>query len=347
MTAGTAPLQVSSTLNIQRTIMTFLDNSNYLEEVEKLFLNSESLDIAVAFFGKDAFPLLANSMNKEIRIVCNLESGACNPFLIEEAQGLKNIKIRTNNKLHAKTLIQHNQTIIGSANISANGLSFEGIETIGWLETGISTTDDQIITSAKNWYEELWSKSSEIKFNELEKHKKLWKFKRNNRSLNALNKSILTAVKDSPHEFIDRAIYFAIYRDDEPSKEALETFKKVKEHHLKLADEIDFYEGWNDLPDDAYLISVHVGPRYGVNIDGIYETPKNPLIEKFNTGNNESNTIKICYKVNDIYGFRLTAQDKKIIKANIKNLFSCEQAIEGEAFLIPITEAITKLKNLI
>ncbi len=111
--------------------MKFLSKENYHGEIERAFSNNESLDIAVAFWGKDALSLFDPKPEKKIRIVCNLESSACNPFLIKKLREYGNIHVKTNKYLHAKVLLQKSLAIIGSANISANGLSFEDSELNG------------------------------------------------------------------------------------------------------------------------------------------------------------------------------------------------------------------------
>lgn len=134
--------------------MKFLHNRNYRQEIEQLFENDEELDIAIAFFGKDALSFFKKT-RKKIRIICNLESGACNPNLIEEVGKLDNITIKTNSKLHAKILIQKSTVLIGSANMSANGLSLEGKEIEGWFEAGILTSDENIINNSQEWFKHL------------------------------------------------------------------------------------------------------------------------------------------------------------------------------------------------
>lgn len=152
--------------------MKFINNKNYHKEIENLFSKEENLDIAVAFFGKDAIKLFNDAKNKKIRVVCNLESGACNPFLIENILKISNVHVKTNHRLHAKTLIVNDTVIIGSANISSNGLSLEGNESSGWIETGVLTSSINIVSESKIWFDHVWNDSLKVVHNDLGKYKK-------------------------------------------------------------------------------------------------------------------------------------------------------------------------------
>jgi len=323
--------------------MKFLHNENYGKEIKKVFSNNKNLDLAVAFFGKDSFDLFKSTKGKDIRVICNLQSGACNPFLIEKIIKKNNIQVKTNQRLHAKTLIQKDAVIIGSANISSNGLSLEGSEISGWIETGILTSSSHVISSSKSWFESTWTDSIEIANKDLEVYKKLWLKKRNHRCINNSELSIIEAATNNIDTFHDRKIYFAIYRDNKPSDEAIEAYEAAKASHSSLSEHIDFFEEWSDLPDDSHLISIYVGRKYGVYFDGIYKTHHNKLIEKFEGSDGKTSEIILCFKEKEILGYKLTSKDKDRIKTNIKSLMACREVEPGEAFLVPLAEGISKL----
>jgi len=160
--------------------MRFLEGNSYSQEIERLFLNNSRLDVAVAFFGIDVFPLI-NESSKPIRIICNLESGACNPYLIKKVLKLANIEVKTNRRLHAKTLIQDECVVLGSANISANGMSLEGKEIEGWIETGVCTDSSEVIRDSKEWFKNLWESSTVVTVNSLENFIDNWRLKQGQR----------------------------------------------------------------------------------------------------------------------------------------------------------------------
>jgi hypothetical protein len=281
--------------------------------------------------------------NKPIRIVCNLESGACNPYLIRKVLGLDNITVKTNSRLHAKTLIQKDRAIIGSANISANGLSFEDEETSGWLETGLLTTAPEVISDSNKWFHDLWQGSHSFSVEELDGYIEKWKSKRDFRTLEKTKLSIFDAALRNKDAFKDRKIYFAIYRDDSSSDEAVEAYEDAKLSSGSFGEQFDFYEDWSDLPCNSYLINIYVGPKYRVRIDGITKTHHKTLINEFVKEDGEKGEITLMYKEDNIQGHKLSNEDKVIIRGNIKGLFQCKQSLPDGGFLVPLSEGIDSL----
>ena len=75
---------------------------------------------AVAYWGKDATKRtgLAEHPNRaEVRVICDLLSGACNPNEIEELTRI-GVQVKTLDRLHAKVWISGHDVIVGSANAS-------------------------------------------------------------------------------------------------------------------------------------------------------------------------------------------------------------------------------------
>lgn len=326
--------------------MMYLHNDNYYEEVNKLFENNEDLDIAVAFLGYGSKILFDANRNKKIRIICNFDSGACNPKLVEELRDYENICIKSDAYLHAKTLIQNHSLIIGSANLSANGLSLEGAELTAWTEIGILLNDDKVISESKLWFEDLWNNSSLITDNDIKKQKQNWKKRRKTRpdiEIENSKKSLIEAAL-SGEQLTDREIYFAIYYDF-ASMEAETAFEEIK-FNEKPHDLFDFYEDWLTLPDNANLISIHVGPRGGIEIDGLFETPENPITQQFINKNKQTSSIKICFSRNKIEGYKLSSNDIKTIKQNFKYLLNGKKLCQSdEAYVVPLYDWIEEVKK--
>lgn len=315
--------------------MKFLKTDNYHDEISKLFRNDESLDIAVAFLGKDALHLFKLNPNKTIRVVCNFESGACNPKLVEKIMKYSNVEIRSNHSLHAKVLLQNGTMIIGSANLSANGLSLEGSELTAWKEAGLVIKDDCTIRDTKSWFDDLWIDSTLITLNDIDTQSVNWKKRRFTRPIKKSKESLIETAMTGNENMKDREIYFSIYRDY-ASDDALLAYKKVQSENEQISDIIDFYEGWSELPDNAYLISIYLGPRGGVEVDGIYQMPEEAMIKSFSTENNEIGEIKICFKKTNILGYKLTNKDKLLIRKNIEFLRKHRNFKQDEACLIPL-----------
>jgi len=129
------------------------------ESVAK-FLKSEDIEIAlaVAFWGGDAMKRLgiAEWKAKNVRMICNATSGACNPLALNELRSHIGSNLRTNPNLHAKVYWTPSTLVITSANASASSLSLEGEEVKGNIEAGIVSTDHLLLTEVKQWFDELY-----------------------------------------------------------------------------------------------------------------------------------------------------------------------------------------------
>ena len=85
--------------------MQFVSGKDTLKSVAE-FLKSEDVEIAlaVAFWGGDAMKRLgvAEWKAKNVRMICNATSGACNPLALKDLRSHIGSNLRTNPNLHAK-----------------------------------------------------------------------------------------------------------------------------------------------------------------------------------------------------------------------------------------------------
>jgi HKD family nuclease len=323
--------------------MEFLSEKKYQNKIKHFFSNKNPLDIAVAFWGKDALSLFKPGSDKTVRLICNLESSACNPIIIKKLMDYNKVTVKTNSRLHAKVLLQQNELIIGSANISANGLSLEGSELNGWIEAGVLTDDDSIIKNASNWFSSLWKFSEIITEEKLALALEKWEKRRNQRDVKTHQMSLLNAASNNIANFEDREIYFVMYRDGNLSSEASVKLEDVKQVHTNLSEKVECYEGWRELPDNAYLIDIYYGPRKGVQVTGIYWTPDDPIVEDFNYNDGSTGDIKICFKKNLVFGYKITAKDKEVIKSHVDVLWNYDQ--DESSSIIPFVDGVELLNK--
>ncbi|WP_421567060.1 phospholipase D family protein [Ochrobactrum sp. EDr1-4] len=79
----------------------FLDETGAVTAIRDMLLKTDTATLAVAFWGSGAIDKLALDKKwKSLRIVCNLDSGACNPDEIERLMKLDNVDVRTDCRLH-------------------------------------------------------------------------------------------------------------------------------------------------------------------------------------------------------------------------------------------------------
>ncbi|MHB2050348.1 phospholipase D family protein [Pseudomonas sp. VEM90] len=141
----------------------FVGPKEYPKALRTMVEEEASLDVAIAFWGEGAEAIIHPDGGKPLRAICNLRSGGTNPavikLLVDRAKTSAHVQIRQCDRLHAKLLVGPTSAIIGSANVSANGLGFEGVEVAHWLEAAIQTFDSKEVESAQEWFDQLWLSS--------------------------------------------------------------------------------------------------------------------------------------------------------------------------------------------
>jgi hypothetical protein len=305
----------------------FITSRNYADEVQTIIDNSCDLSIAVAFWGCTAEQIFSNCRNKSIRIVCNLTMGGTNPDPIIKLRATKNIEIRQFNELHAKVIAGKTIALIGSANFSTNGLNLECEEGNGWEEAGLITKDTIEINKIQAWFNELWNKSKSITDNDIETAEKIWKSRRKHRKQKGSGGPLL----DCPlTDLKDRPIYLAIWRVN-ASESADVEFESIKESVSQAEtapslDQLDFFEDWGELPEDASLISVYYGPKGKIEVE--YSCRRIPGLDRDfqNKETNEQSSLQIVIKEKSVCNMSFGPQEmgdlQNRLKPVIKELWS-------------------------
>ncbi|KQY13678.1 phospholipase D family protein [Rhizobium sp. Root482] len=145
--------------------------------IADIIRKSAAVKIAVAFWGKGAVEMLGlDRPGLRASIVCNLESGACNPTEIKKLLSLsRNVEVRTNARLHAKVYWSADKAVIGSSNASSNGLAVEGSELQGWAEANVLLTDPRILVETDAWFNVLFSESVAVDDTALQRAEENWR----------------------------------------------------------------------------------------------------------------------------------------------------------------------------
>lgn len=140
----------------------FLGKTTYQNAIKGMLMDEGPVDIAVPSLSNDAVSLFRQSRNSEIRLICNLQDEDCNPNAVAAIASLKNVSLRTVPNLHARTLVNRQAVIIGSADISAQGLSLDGGDTGALIEAGVIVDNPDTITQARRWFSQLWADASPL-----------------------------------------------------------------------------------------------------------------------------------------------------------------------------------------
>lgn len=326
----------------------FIAGTQNTNELKKLISSSNKLDLAVAFLGKEAETLLAEVRDGG-RLICNLESGATNPSVIRALIELGKFEIKSNSKLHAKVYLSDSTGIVGSANLSSNGLGYEAEEAIGWHEASYLTSKKEDISNISQWFYDLWisNECKKITEDDLQKATAIWK-NRNNKFFrlakakilnNSKSASIFDLLRDKPEHLEGMPIYIVITRD-EMSDKAISRLSEIQEEKIHV-DMIDAYEDWNELPPASYFISFYCGPR-GRNFEyhGIFRSPDQPRLVPVTSSRKaeEQTYLNICYIEDNISGWSVTKEDKKLLRRKATALLELD-GNKDEAQLIPLIEA--------
>jgi len=287
--------------------MTFVYADQNTDAINQLLMREGTKKCAVAFLGHRAIATFQDVPPETTKIICNLESGATNPYAVEELIRL-GIQVRTINNLHAKVYLDEGiQAIVGSANLSANGLSYEDDEVNGWLEAGVLVEDETTLSEINKWFDTQWDDvASDITSVAIQNAKEIWSRRRNNRPLVPPENSILGSLRSNPNIFLDRNIFIVIYRDNEPLEISTQAFENVmNDFDVPL----NFFENGDDLPRNAYFISIYYerqGEGEGVRVDNCYYY--RPNLDSIQTEDQEN--ITLVFEKNSMHEMVLTEDDR-------------------------------------
>lgn len=140
----------------------FLDSGRDIARWIKTLIDDEvhePLRLAVAYWGAGA----DFDLRGRCRIVCDLESGGCNPFVIRKLLERDHCIVLKRRRLHAKVVIGSHGAVVSSANMSTNGLGAEGDDLSGSIEAGYFVAANMEDHRAMaNWFEQIWNEATTI-----------------------------------------------------------------------------------------------------------------------------------------------------------------------------------------
>ena len=185
---------------------------------------STRADLAVAFWGKGAASNLKIVKGSKVRIICNLESGACNPDEIERLRTVAQVK--THPELHAKVYLTDNAAIIGSSNASANGLAMSANDVAGWREANMVVDDPSILPGIRSWFAKMWKDARSIENNDIDRARALWKLRRQLAPSTRNKKSLFGALR-ADHELFESSKIYCVAWCEPLDKGAKKISKKL------------------------------------------------------------------------------------------------------------------------
>ena len=316
--------------------MTELVNGPLLiDRLRKAFRKPRKARLAVAFWGKGAAKRLGIREGDDVKIICNLAHGGTNTDEIARLQKL-GLKVRQHSRLHAKIGVVGDLSFVGSSNMSANGLGQEGDETIGWEETNIICSGDPLDVGAR--FRALWKDAESVTDEDIKKACVAWK--RNQKaqarsSIGWTGSSLVDAMRHDLQRLTKARVYIAIHQPATPAEEKL-IEKEQKELRRQFDKKLDVYLGWDDLPKDAYLVSLErtaEDGEDGTSYEGLYRRPAD--IDDKGKGDD---SFQVVRNVSDICGLKVGKKDKELLKMAALACLRDHDIPIGEAGCFPVAK---------
>jgi hypothetical protein len=247
----------------------FHNGPSALEWIRQRVANGEEATLAVAFWGNGAIEqigLHSRPTANSVHIICNLKMGGTNPFEVERLCKLPNVTVQQSDKLHGKVYSFDRAALVGSANASANGLSFEGAEAFAWDEANIVVNNTKVLEDINNWISRLDARS--INPEDLTSAKTAWQLRRQVIApvIGNERRSVLELAGNATL-LGGRGVYVAVYLAD-MSEEAEDEIERAKGEFGFL---VDGFEDWKALPHNGTIICFRRGPRGGMNFDRVWK----------------------------------------------------------------------------
>lgn len=312
----------------------------YFEALRQTLTEANQASVAVAFWGAGAERLFAGWRGGPLRIICNLAQGGTNPAAIAQLQQLPGAEVRQLPDLHAKLIVTDRQLVVGSANVSANGLGLEQGEVAGWREAGIVSRDAEHLRSARDWFASQWDQAGPVTADDLRVAAAAWAQRRHGRPLRQPGTSFMAQSAD---ELRDRPVYFAVYcalaslRAKQKLDEVKQTAREA-ENTYGLPADLEVFEGWapDDMPPepDAAMIQVYRGPRGGITI---YQPlrPVPGLQSSYVDDDGETVRLDFLVKLKTAGPWTLTKADRLQLKEEIRPWVEQLDLPDDEGRIIP------------
>lgn len=319
----------------------FVSGLIYSETLKDLIKSSSTVEIAVAFLGEGAENLIPGGV--KARIICNLESGATNPSVVRKLQAQAGVEIRTLSNLHAKVLIGDQSILVGSANLSANGLGLEGKETAFWEEAGLLISDPTERQRAHEWFCSLWAQANEVDA-VIDAAIVSWRKRRRTR-MGSSSRGLCNHLLQDPHFAKDRPLYLIAYREAK-SALALDAQDQWVQESGMPESIIDSYEDWEDLPEDSYLIDFMWPINGKVKAFGIYTTGPSKIIKTFRHEHGVEGKIQIVFKQDQYDGMKVVKRELEAFREKIESALKKELKRKKDRFVVPLYDFL-KQANLV
>ncbi len=320
-------------------MLELLREQDVAERFRKLTAAATKSFVAVPFWGKGSPGLLGLNGGQRAKIICNLDSGACNPYVIEELDNCRSITLRSHPRLHAKIYASREFVIIGSSNASTNGL-VEGNPT-SWIEANVISTEPSLVNNTIIFFEKIWTEATEVTSESISSAKRRWDNRPTTpRHLEA--ELLLAACKERPELF--DLVYVAAYTEElgKIGKQKEAAYRDAIRRGESTIDLDGIRKAWGyqfeGIPEHAWLVVINCKNPSNARFVG-YARATSPLLalaagkERDVIITIEKPTIKIQTSEGTC-DFKLSDSEIKALNSNAGRL------IRNDYRLTPLKEAV-------
>lgn len=235
------------------------NNSNALSEKIKEVLKGGEVRIASAFLGVKATTLVPGNA----RLICDIGMGGTSAKELEKLSTHLGDNLRYQKQFHPKIYISDKGAVVGSANLSNNGIGIFGDGKLS--EAGVFfTKDSPAYHDAEEWFEECWKAAKPVNEKAINTAKLLWNRPPPGAKNRNKAKDFFSAIRskecdlnfDLTNTVMDPAV-----------KEVAEAEEKnVKQGNgIKTTDEITYFANMQKRAKSGKkVISFFFGPRHGI-----------------------------------------------------------------------------------
>ncbi len=197
------------------------------------------------------------------------------------------MKVKHHPKLHSKIgIVGERLSFVGSSNMSANGLSHEGVEAKGWLETNVLF--EGVHPEVCSRLDEICSAAMPISKSDLKDAKNHWRPRRGltiEQSNEPDMRSLWQALIESSDMLRSMPITIAYYAEITPDE--MKICNKGQEAASdKYGKNVEVFWEWSDLP-EGYIIAVVRSSETGHQLKDISYNFRPPLAHNFKQGDTE------------------------------------------------------------
>lgn len=305
-----------------------------IDRLKSAITAGPDIRLAVAFWGAGASKALGLTQGKNARVICNLMSGGTNPAEIRTLRA-NGIDVRKHAALHAKIgVVGDGLSFVGSSNMSANGLGFEGRELTGWEEANV--VFDHADSDVSVRFDALWEGATRITKADLKAAEDLWRRRRTFAIQSGSNPverpmSLWQAIVDNDDRLRSSPCVVAYYYEmDDDDK--LKFSKAEKNIRAEYGKGLSAFMDWDALP-DGYILSACRARKFARKIKHVAVSLKAPNSPTYT--DRDGTPFQVVTEPVDLPGFtKLKGEDLRRFN-NLLIDFVGEKKIE-ESRIIPI-----------